>query len=321
MAPRGETQKQTPHETTPENNQTPHETTPKNNPTPNFLNFATYIKELQNLTSKFPEIFQALEDMAKTTNDIEKLNIFLVAVARSNVDLEKILHSLPEIVSLRWREDIERTSSLCRSFSPPPHASNRFGSRLLAEAIRKEPDWTRTIEVDWSPLLDSGLQEISLYRIGCVIYTTRKDGLTLETGQRTRRRRLPLSTGLERVPGRPRHTTAAVSDLDSLPPCTNPGCSHHVSPKNTPKNTPPSSPTRRNNQQKRKDEDDFEFPPLRKIARKTILQDPDDIGLKNQFSLLPSVIIKQVSGQLAPPTANTLLKTIRGASKKVKKTV
>ncbi|GFW55116.1 hypothetical protein TNCV_262141 [Trichonephila clavipes] len=83
MAPREETQKQTPHETTPENNQTPHETTPENNPTPNFLNFATYIKELQNLTSKFPEIFQALEDMSKTTNDIEKLNIFLVAVARS----------------------------------------------------------------------------------------------------------------------------------------------------------------------------------------------------------------------------------------------
>ncbi|GFT70914.1 hypothetical protein TNCV_4644481 [Trichonephila clavipes] len=48
-----ETQKQTPHETTPENNQTPHETTPENSPTPNFLNFATYIKELQNLTSKF----------------------------------------------------------------------------------------------------------------------------------------------------------------------------------------------------------------------------------------------------------------------------
>ncbi|GFS77529.1 nucleic-acid-binding protein from transposon X-element [Trichonephila clavipes] len=72
MAPRGETQ-----------NQTPNEKTPENNNTPNFLNFATYINELQNLTSKFPEIFQALEDMSKTNNDIEKLNIFLVAVARS----------------------------------------------------------------------------------------------------------------------------------------------------------------------------------------------------------------------------------------------
>ncbi|GFW12151.1 hypothetical protein TNCV_2277681 [Trichonephila clavipes] len=58
MAPRGET---------PETqNQTPNEKTPENNATPNFLNFATYINELQNLTSKFPEIFQALEDMSKT---------------------------------------------------------------------------------------------------------------------------------------------------------------------------------------------------------------------------------------------------------------
>ncbi|GFV51254.1 hypothetical protein TNCV_3726571, partial [Trichonephila clavipes] len=84
------------------------------------------------------------------------------------------------------------------------------------------------------------------------------------------------------------------------PPCTNPGCSHHVSPKNT----PPPSPTRRNFQQKRKDDDDFEFPPIRKTARKTILQDSEEIGIENQFSLLPNVLIKQVSGQLAPPTAN-----------------
>ncbi|GFX63921.1 hypothetical protein TNCV_4346361 [Trichonephila clavipes] len=83
------------------------------------------------------------------------------------------------------------------------------------------------------------------------------------------------------------------------------GCSHHVSPKVTPKNTPPPSPTRRNFQQKRKDDDDFEFPPIRKTARKTILQDSEEIGIENQFSLLPNVIIKQqVSGQLAPPTAN-----------------
>ncbi|GFX36161.1 hypothetical protein TNCV_2573421 [Trichonephila clavipes] len=60
----------------------------------------------------------------------------------------------------------------------------------------------------------------------------------------------------------------------------------------------------RNFQQKRKDDDDFEFPPIRKTARKTILQDSEEIGIENQFSLLPNVIIKQVSGQLAPPTAN-----------------
>ncbi|GFV02207.1 hypothetical protein TNCV_485281 [Trichonephila clavipes] len=97
----------------------------------------------------------------------------------------------------------------------------------------------------------------------------------------------------------------AVSDFDS-PPCTNPGCSHHVSPKSTPKNTP----TRRNNEQKRKDEDDFEFPSLRKTARKTILQEPEDIGLENQYALLPNVIIEQVSGQLAPPTENNSEPTV-----------
>ncbi|GFU78479.1 hypothetical protein TNCV_2300911 [Trichonephila clavipes] len=85
----------------------------------------------------------------------------------------------------------------------------------------------------------------------------------------------------------------AVSDFDS-PPCTKPGCSHHVSPKSTPKNTPPPSPTRRNYQHKRKDDDDFEFPPIRKTARKTILQEPEEIGIENQYSLFPNVIIKQV---------------------------
>ncbi|GFY29819.1 hypothetical protein TNCV_1813931 [Trichonephila clavipes] len=74
-----------PREETPEtSNKSPNEKTQENaEPTFKFENFATYINELQNLTSKFPEIFRALEDMAKTNNDVEKLNIFLVAVARS----------------------------------------------------------------------------------------------------------------------------------------------------------------------------------------------------------------------------------------------
>ncbi|GFT29326.1 hypothetical protein TNCV_756921 [Trichonephila clavipes] len=55
MAPREEAPKTS--------NQTPNE---KQQETPNFLNFATYINELQNLTSKFPEIFWALKDMSKT---------------------------------------------------------------------------------------------------------------------------------------------------------------------------------------------------------------------------------------------------------------
>ncbi|GFX69465.1 hypothetical protein TNCV_380341 [Trichonephila clavipes] len=76
MAPREETPKTS--------NQSPSEKY-QNNAESNFKfeNFATYINELHNLTSKFPEIFRALEDMSKTNNDIEKLNIFLIAVARS----------------------------------------------------------------------------------------------------------------------------------------------------------------------------------------------------------------------------------------------
>ncbi|GFV82697.1 hypothetical protein TNCV_1619261 [Trichonephila clavipes] len=40
-----------------------------------FEKFAIYINELQNTTSKFPEIFRALEDMSKTNNDVDKLLI------------------------------------------------------------------------------------------------------------------------------------------------------------------------------------------------------------------------------------------------------
>ncbi|GFV58589.1 nucleic-acid-binding protein from transposon X-element [Trichonephila clavipes] len=103
----------------------------------------------------------------------------------------------------------------------------------------------------------------------------------------------------------------AVSDFDSLPQCTNPGCSHLISPSNTPISTPPPSPTRRNCQLKRKDEEDFEFPPLRKTARKTTLEDSDDIILDNQFTLLPNVIIKQqASSQVAPSTVNLKKPTV-----------
>ncbi|GFT30786.1 hypothetical protein TNCV_759591 [Trichonephila clavipes] len=56
---------------------------PTNESNVNFGSFAIYIAELQNITAKFPDIFQALEDMSKETNDINKLNIFLTGVARS----------------------------------------------------------------------------------------------------------------------------------------------------------------------------------------------------------------------------------------------
>ncbi|GFW12017.1 nucleic-acid-binding protein from transposon X-element [Trichonephila clavipes] len=82
-------------------------------------------------------------------------------------------------------------------------------------------------------------------------------------------------------------------------------------PSNSPISTPPPSPTRRNCQLKRKDEEDFEFPPLRKTARKTILEDSDDIILDNQFTLLPNVIIKQqASSQVAPSTVNLKKPTV-----------
>ncbi|GFS55782.1 hypothetical protein TNCV_4497661 [Trichonephila clavipes] len=108
----------------------------------------------------------------------------------------------------------------------------------------------------------------------------------------------------------------AVSDFDSLSPCTNPGCSHQISPINSPKSTPPS-PTRRNLQHKRKDEDNFEFPPLRKTARKMVLESSEDTPVVNQFSLLPNVIIKQVSGQLVPPPTDNQNSTVNQNSTEV----
>ncbi|GFX02787.1 hypothetical protein TNCV_4437691 [Trichonephila clavipes] len=43
----------------------------------------------------------------------------------------------------------------------------------------------------------------------------------------------------------------------------------------------------RNSQHKRKDEDDFEFPPFSKTARKMVLEQPDDVIVENQFSFTP----------------------------------
>ncbi|GFQ94690.1 hypothetical protein TNCT_597751 [Trichonephila clavata] len=81
-APRGITQthnQESPRSITQNEGEEP--STPK--PKINFGSFATYITELQNITTKFPEIFQALEDMGKTTNDVDKLHIFLTGVACS----------------------------------------------------------------------------------------------------------------------------------------------------------------------------------------------------------------------------------------------
>ncbi|GFQ69700.1 uncharacterized protein TNCT_140381, partial [Trichonephila clavata] len=76
----------------------------------------------------------------------------------------------------------------------------------------------------------------------------------------------------------------AASDIDSFPPCVTPGCPHHEN------NSPPASPNRKeNNQTKRKDLSEFEFPPLRKTARKINLdlsQSVDDNLIStNKFAL------------------------------------
>ncbi|GFT72643.1 hypothetical protein TNCV_20081 [Trichonephila clavipes] len=76
----------------------------------------------------------------------------------------------------------------------------------------------------------------------------------------------------------------AVSDFDSLP-CTNPGCSHHVSPKVTPKKYSPPSPTQEKFSAKRKDDDDFEFPQSEKLLAKLSCRIPKRLELKtNSFS-------------------------------------
>ncbi|GFY74616.1 hypothetical protein TNIN_345311 [Trichonephila inaurata madagascariensis] len=66
------------------------------------------------------------------------------------------------------------------------------------------------------------------------------------------------------------------------------------------KRTPPPSRTRRNGQHKRKDEDYFEFPLLRKTARIAALEPLTDLNLQNQFSLLPNALTRQISGQTDP---------------------
>ncbi|GFW91916.1 nucleic-acid-binding protein from transposon X-element [Trichonephila clavipes] len=88
----------------------------------------------------------------------------------------------------------------------------------------------------------------------------------------------------------------AVSDLASFPPCVSPGCPHHDSGLKiiTPKNSPDVTPTKRvlnlNSNRisnKRKEESDFEYPPLRKTTKKQILNIPNDsISISpNRFSL------------------------------------
>ncbi|GFU04465.1 nucleic-acid-binding protein from transposon X-element [Trichonephila clavipes] len=88
----------------------------------------------------------------------------------------------------------------------------------------------------------------------------------------------------------------AVSDLASFPPCVSPGCPHHdsglkiITPKNSPDVTPAKRVLNLNSNRisnKRKEESDFEYPPLRKTTKKQILNIPNDsISISpNRFSL------------------------------------
>ncbi|GFX02459.1 PRE_C2HC domain-containing protein [Trichonephila clavipes] len=121
----------------------------------------------------------------------------------------------------------------------------------------------------------------------------------------------------------------AVSDLASFPLCVSPGCPHHESvsktnsPKispdvnrtkrtlesasktNSPKISPDVTPTKRtvnfNNNRtsnKRKEDSDFEYPPLRKTTKRQILNIPNDsISISpNKFSLPNDSNIEEVTG-------------------------
>ncbi|GFX83857.1 hypothetical protein TNCV_2546481 [Trichonephila clavipes] len=84
----------------------------------------------------------------------------------------------------------------------------------------------------------------------------------------------------------------AVSDIDSYDPCTIPVCRHHEkSPTGPPTKftqTTPESNIQINNQCKRKDNSNFEYPLQRKSARKIVLDFPanEEINLsRNKYKL------------------------------------
>ncbi|GFX02100.1 hypothetical protein TNCV_1749851 [Trichonephila clavipes] len=78
----------------------------------------------------------------------------------------------------------------------------------------------------------------------------------------------------------------------------------------------PTSPTRRSNQHKRKDEEDFEFPP----ERKTALEQPTDLNLEmsqvnksHQLQTTPRLLSQPISSQdnaLPPPIMLKVFKLI-----------
>ncbi|GFX83723.1 hypothetical protein TNCV_349871 [Trichonephila clavipes] len=97
----------------------------------------------------------------------------------------------------------------------------------------------------------------------------------------------------------------AVSDIDSFEPCNISGCPHHEkNPQNSPLKMTQSTPKINphvNNSGKRKDNSNFEYPPLRKTSRKIILDIPDneEINLSpNKFALPQGVQINNLEKEL-----------------------
>ncbi|GFU16727.1 nucleic-acid-binding protein from transposon X-element [Trichonephila clavipes] len=107
----------------------------------------------------------------------------------------------------------------------------------------------------------------------------------------------------------------AVSDLVSFPPCVSPGYPHHDSELKTitPKNSPDVTPTKRvlnltsnRTSNKRKEDSEFEYPPLRKTTKRQIVRIPNDsISISpNKFSLPSDSNILEITGsQNAIPVA------------------
>ncbi|GFY78423.1 hypothetical protein TNIN_264641 [Trichonephila inaurata madagascariensis] len=87
----------------------------------------------------------------------------------------------------------------------------------------------------------------------------------------------------------------AVSDIASFPPCTTPGCPHHES---VSKLLTPTKSVLIRISNKRKEDPDFEYPPLRKTTRRQILNLPaNNISiLPNKFSLPKDSNIEELTG-------------------------
>ncbi|GFX10478.1 nucleic-acid-binding protein from transposon X-element [Trichonephila clavipes] len=99
----------------------------------------------------------------------------------------------------------------------------------------------------------------------------------------------------------------AVSDLASFPPCVSPGCPHHDSELKTitPKNSPDVTPTKRvlnlisnRTSNKRREDSEVEYPPLRKTTKRQIVRIPNDsISISpNKFSLPSDSNIEEITG-------------------------